>query len=331
MPPPPQLTVQCNIVGQASPRWRGAASANQRIHNNEILSKHRADAFMQEFKPALARELGKYRLRFLENVSYQEDMQPDQTVAIGAVGIGQRDSFVLAGGNPANNDAIYRRADITVRVARSNQDYVPTKVRVRYDRNIKSKFWYASVGVSASVTAVAGFEFFRVKLRSNVGDEAAGSVVAVSGGVGGKYSFSPYSWSNEASFMTDREVGFGDFHGKHVRYTSAGLVLGIGYSRAYLTFYDMGRDAQSLMVGGWSTGLQVSLDTSEGILVLDTVPSDWTIDYYDDTEWNAVRSDWVTEHKLSVYFDTEKWTLPLSESTAIRALASKVAQDIRTH
>jgi hypothetical protein len=235
----------------------------------------------------------------------------------------------LAGGNRTNDDAVFRRADITVRIAHSTQDSLPTKVRQRYERSTKSHFWYVSVGVSGSVTAVAGFEFFRLRLRNNLGDEAAGSVAAVSGGVGAKYSYSPYSWTEEASFYTDRKVGFEDFHGTRVRYTSAGLVLGVGYSRSYLTFYGMGRDAASLHVGGWSTGAQISMDTSEGILLIDLVPSDYTIDYYSTTEWNEVRSDWIIEQKLSIFFETGQWTLLPGKIADIREFAAKVAKDVR--
>lgn len=327
----PQLTVQCKIVGQASPRWKSAASESQRIKNNEVLSQHRADAFVKEFESALTKELGKYQLKFLENVSVADDAQPDRTAVIGAEALGQRESLLRAGGNRTNNDATYRRTDVTVRVARSTQDAMPTKVQKLYKRSTKSKFWYVSVGVSGSVTAVAGFEFFRVKLRNWSGDEASGSVVAVAGGVGLKYSASPYSWTEEASFSTAKEVGFEDFHGTRVRYTNAGLVIGVGYTRSYLTFYGMGPDAASLYVGGWSTGLQASLDTSEGILVLDIVPPDYAIVRYDDTEWNSVRSDWITEQKLTLYFDTEKWVLLPNQITQIRAFAQKVAKDIRTN
>jgi len=74
--------------------------------------------------------------------------------------MGQRESLLSAGGNRKNDDAKYRRTDVTVRVARSTQDEMPTKVVRRYQRSTKSKFWYVSTGVSGSVTAVAGFGFF---------------------------------------------------------------------------------------------------------------------------------------------------------------------------
>ena len=66
-------------------------------------------------------------------------------------------------------------------------------------------------------------------------------------------------------------------------------------------------------------------------LILDTVPSDVTIDYYDDTEWNDIRSDWITQQKLSVFFETGKSALPPARAGEIRAFAAKVAADIRAN
>jgi hypothetical protein len=286
---------------------------------------------MNEFKSDLGQALGKYKLRFLQDVEFAEDAQPDATAVLGTESRGQRDSLLLTGGNRTDDSMLFRRTDVTVRIARSTQDMMPTKVRERWDRSTRSKFWYASVGVSASVTAVAGFEFFRVKLKNYKGDVAEGSVAAVAGGVGAKYSASPYSWTEEASFATPREMSFSDFHGCRVRYTTAGLVVGVGYSRAYLTFYGMGPDAESLHVGGWTTGLQVSLDFSEGILMLDTVPSDYTIDHYDTVQWDKIRSDWVTEHKISIFFDSGAANLKPEQVGQIRSFAEQVAKDIRTN
>jgi hypothetical protein len=330
MAPSLQLTVQCKIVGHASPRWRGASTESLRAGNNEVLSQRRTDAVMKEFKSDLAQELGKYQLKFLENVSNADDGQPNETAVMNSYALGQRESLLSAGGNKKNDDAKYRRTDVTVRIARSTQDEIPTKVERRYERTTKSKFWYVSVGVSGSVEAVAGFGFMRIKLRNWKGDEASGSIATAGCGVSLKYSYSPKSWTEEASFTTDKEVGFDDFHGTRVRFTNAGLVVGVGYSRSWLTFWGMGRDAASLQVGGWQTGAQASIDLSEGILLLDTVPADYKIERYDETEWNAVRSDWITEQKLSLYFDDAQWALVADQLNQIRAFAAKVANDIRT-
>jgi hypothetical protein len=330
MSSPPKLTVQCDIVGHASPRWRGATSEASRTQNNEVLSKQRAEAFMKEFEAALTKELKNYQLRFLKDVSYAEDSQPDQTAVIGAQARGQLDSLPLAGGDRSNDDPKFRRTDITCRIARSVQDEMPTKVTRRWDRPTKSKFWYVSVGVSASVEAVVGFTLLRLKLRNWMGDEAEGLVSAVGGGAGLKYGLSPYSWSNEAPFSTPSEVGFDAFHGRRVRYTSAGLAVGVGYARSYLTFYGMGPDAASLYVGGWETGLEASAAISEGLLVLDVVPGDYKIEQFDITEWNTVRSDWITQHELSVFFESGKSTLQPKALSQAREFAAKLARDIRT-
>lgn len=326
-----QLTVKCSIVGQASPRWRGSGSDALRVQLNEKLGQQRADSFLQQFESDLTRALGKYKLKFIKNVEYQDDLQPDQSAVIGTESVGQRETFRLSGNNRTNDDAQFRRVDVVVRIARSNQEMIPTKVINRYTRPTKSKFWYASVGVSASVEAGVGFNFMRVKIRNNMGDEASGSVATVSGGFGLKYSFSPYDWTNEASFFVSGGAGFEDFHGCLVRFSNASVVVGFGYALSYLTFYGMGPDAKSLDVGGWQTGLSLSLDTSPfGMLILDTVPPQYKIEHIDSTEWNEVRSDWRTEQRVSSYFATERWQLDPAQLAQIREFADRVAADVRT-
>ena len=55
-----------------------------------------------------------------------------------------------------------------------------------------------------------------------------------------------------------------------------------------------------------------------------------TDDQYDD-EWNLVRSDWITEQKLSVYFSDNQWVLVADQIAEIRRFANQVANDIRTN
>jgi hypothetical protein len=92
---------------------------------------------MHAFKSTLAQELGKYRLKFIENVSLASGERPDDAVVIGASAMGQRESLVSAGGNKNNDDPKYRRVDITVSVARSTQDEMPTKVIESYETKHK--------------------------------------------------------------------------------------------------------------------------------------------------------------------------------------------------
>jgi hypothetical protein len=332
MAPPAKLTVRCQIVGHASPQWKGARTEAERVKNNDVLAQQRGEAFMREFKPALEKALGKYLLNF-STTSYAkgDEHEPDRYAVIDSYGRGQDDSLRLAGGDKTNNASTYRRADVVVEIARTISEQVRTRVVQPYQRSTKSKFWWASVGVGGSVTVGAGLGLFRIKLENTKGDEASGAVVTFSGGFGAKYSFStPYSWTEAVSFMTDREVGFEDFHGRTVRYTSANFVPLFGYSRAYLTFYGMGPEAASLFVGGWTTGLQLGADLAEGLLLLDTVPSNYKIEQLETTEWRENHAGWMTRQETSIYFDSGESKLTPAAIREIQAFALKVAEDIRT-
>jgi len=328
MSPQPQLTVDCKIVGHASPRWRSASSENQRVVRNDVLSLQRADAVRRVFETALIKELDGFSLKFLHDVSYADDAQPDRTAVIGTEARGQRDSFLLAGGNRANDDAKYRRTDLTVRIARATQDAMPTKVRRRWEHSTKTKNWYVNVGAGVSGGEAVVVTTARIKLRNMWNQEAEGAIVTGGGGFGSPINVVVHSWSDEASFVTDRDVGFDDFHGCHVRYTSAGLTIGVGRSWSYLTFWGLGPGAASIPVGGWNAGFDIGATLNDGVLKLDRVPHNYQVDYYDTTEWNSVRSDWMTKHTLSTYFADAEWELSPKVANEVRQFAAEVAHDI---
>lgn len=329
MSPQPQLTVDCKIVGHASPRWRSAPSEQQRVARNDVLSLQRADAVQRAFETALTKELAGFSLKFLHDVSYADDAQPDRTVVIGAEARGQRDSLLLAGGNRANDDAKYRRTDLTVRIARATQDAMPTKVRRRWEHTTKTKNWYVNVGAGASGGEGLVATTVRLKLRNMWNQEAEGGISTLGGGIGSPFNVVVHSWSDEASFVTDRDVGFDDFNGCHVRYTSGGVTIIVGRSWSYLTFWGLGPLAASIPVGGWNAGFDVGAALNDGVLQLDRVPLDYQVDYYDATEWNSIRSDWMTKHTLSTYFADAEWALSPGALNEIRQFAADVARDIR--
>lgn len=330
MSPRLHLTVDCKIVGHASPRWRSASSENQRVGKNEALSLQRANVVQHAFEAALTKELAGFSLKFLHDVSYSEDTQPDRTAVIGTEARGQRDSLVAAGGNRANDDAKYRRTDLTVRIARATQDSMPTKVEHRWGHTTKTKNWY--VGVGASVSGGEGLvgAIARLKLRNMWDQEAEGNIYVGGAGIGSPINLVVHSWSDDASVVTDRDVGFDDFHGCHVRYTSGGVTIIVGRSWSYLTFWGLGPGAASRSVGGWQAGVEVGASFNDGILYLDRVPRDYLINTYTATEWNAVRSDWTTKHTLASYFADAESSLSPSEADGIRRFAADAARDIRT-
>ena len=217
MPPHLRLIVDCKVVGHASPRWRAASSERQRVERNEKLSLKRAEGVSKAFEVALTKELGGILLKFLRDVTYADNSQPDQTAVIGTEAHGQRDSLLLAGGDRTNDDAKYRRTDLTVRVARATQDEMPTKVRRRWKHITKTKTWHVNVGGSVSAGEGVVATGARLKLRNMWDQEAEGAILTGGGGFGLPINVVVKSWSSEATFETDRDVGFDDFHGCHVR------------------------------------------------------------------------------------------------------------------
>src|SRR5262249_7879381 len=131
------------------------------------------------------------------------------------------------------------------------------------------------------------------------------------------------------SFGTDEDVGFEDFHGCRVRYTSAGLSVGIGYSASYLTFYGLGSGAASIPVGGWNKGLDASASLNEGVLHLYRVPKDYIIEPIDVDAWDTYTSEWVTEHSVSLYFNDGSADLTPGR-VDLGNFALRVAQDVQT-
>ena len=61
----------------------------------------------------------------------------------------------------------------------------------------------------------------------------------------------------------------------------------------------------------------------------DRVPLDYQVDFYNETEWNSIRSDWMTAHNLSTYFGDGAWELTPKTVNEIRQFAADVARDIR--
>jgi hypothetical protein len=127
-----QIVVNCMITAHASPRWKGARSEQQRVANNEQLALQRAEAVKKIIEQKLRNKLQDYSLKFLfDQTVSDEDSLPDNSVVIGALGRGQRDSIVAAKGNRSSDDEFYRRVDIDVRIAPSTTR-VTSRSKTRY-------------------------------------------------------------------------------------------------------------------------------------------------------------------------------------------------------
>jgi len=340
-----KIVVNCMITAHASPRWRGARSDQQRVANNEQLALQRAEAVKKIIEQKLRNKLADYSLEFYFNQSViDEEGLPDNSVMIGAIGRGQRDSIVAARGNRSNNDELYRRVDTEVRIARKIEEDIPTEVVHRYKQPTRSKFWYVSTSAGIGLHVGAGVNVIFVELR-NLYQKATGIAYASGVGVGLSgighlistmsktellRAAASASFGDEASFSTDREVGWSDFHGRRIRYTSASIQIVFGGEWSYLSFSNMGKGAQSIPVGGLSIAADASLSASTGVglLYLFDVPADWVVQRYNATEWHTHTSRWITSHSLPIRFATGSSDLRQS-MPIIDEFVGKISQDFR--
>jgi hypothetical protein len=295
----------------------------------------------------LQNKLCDYSLEFIFDQSVaDDDSLPDGGVLVGSVSRGQTDSLVAAKGDRSNDDPIYRRVDINVRIARRLDEAIPTEVIHHYEKRTKSRDWYVSASAGIALHAIAGVTVLFIELRNTYGQKATGVAYAAGGGIGlsgighliSKMSkiqlmraAASASFGDEASFRTNREVGFSDFHGTRVFYGSASIALVAGYELSSLSFVDMGWGAVNLPVGGVSLSaadVSASLSGGLGLLSLFNVPSDYVVRSYKATQWHTLTSDWVTTHSLPVFFASGSADIR-NVMTDVDRFADVVSRDFR--
>lgn len=341
-----KIVVDCRITAHASPRWKGARTEQQRVLENAMLAQRRMEAVKRVVVEKLRAKLCDVSLEFLFDQSIaDDDSLPNHGVLVGAVNRGQVDSLAAARGDRSNDDSLYRRVDIAVRIARRLDEAVPTEVVHAYKQGTKSRFWYVSASAGIGLHALGGVNVVFVELRNTYGQKATGVAYAAGPGVGlsgigtliSKVAKKELlraavsaSFGDEASFRTDAEVGWGDFHGRKIRYTSASIQIVAGYEWSYISFAGMGGGAQSIPVGGPSIAADASASASTGVglLYLFDVPNDWVVRRYTATEWHALTSDWITTHSLPIHFATGSADLRAAMPVLDR-FADKVSTDFR--
>ena len=334
----PQLVVDVQIEGQASPRWRGAASEAERIENNQRLSEARSNAVEKLTEQSLKNSLAPADLKFQYNLSYPDNASvPDQTVLINASGKGQSESLPAAHGDRRNNDPNFRRVDVRVRVAHRLQENIPRRVTHNYEQSTRTRFWYVSVAMGVSAADIAYAALLFVKLRNQYDQTAIGQALVGGAGVGtGLPSFGkriPHAsagFGGETSFYTDVPVDFSAFDGIGIRYTSASAGIFLGYKLSWLTFYGLGEGAASISMRGASLGAQFGgqLATGNGVLWLDSVPTGYVTQSYTQTEFDTYKSLWVTDHKAALYFATGSADVLADDRVTLGNMLTQVAKDV---
>lgn len=247
-----ELHIKIDVVGHASPRWRGARSRMEAEHLNQELSEKRAHNVRAEVERILHTEL------------------PDMTIDVPAKGVGSHDLFPTASeDNAAVDRSVLVMVDLTTTVSTMS-------VRQRPPRKIyaATRLWKMSV---LSITQGSGgfsAAHVRIKLQNGV----TGHALTFSGFlIGGDLNplaneKAPFNLGSRdvkamteqvgstVTFLTDRPMDFDDWinrsgGGQSVRIVHAQLGVVRKKSTSFLQFVGVNSEPSSLvfeLTSGWS-------------------------------------------------------------------------------
>lgn len=251
----PSLTIR--IVAHASPRWRGADNAKDADQRNLQLSRDRAAAVRAEIDALLRAQLPAAQVQY--DVTYEQGEEPADTVVLGAEAVGSQRTLQEARGNRRANDERYRRVEVFVEQINRQENYTGIDLMPSSTSVVKKTTdWSVAVTVNGSASLGGAVSILQLRLTNEETQRSAFATVVAGGGASPGVSASTPLSGGATRFTTDGPVGFADFDGVAVRYTSigAGLVF-IGWEKAMLSFVGMGSGASGIDVGGWNVGAQL--------------------------------------------------------------------------
>ena len=279
--PPPTTRLRSSlgirIVAHASPRWKSAKGPTDADKRNERLSRQRAQTVKGIVDAALRSALGSNAdIRY--EVEYAPGDEREGLTTLGSEAVGSRETLVEAKGDRTANADNQRRVDVFVdridrRQEHAGRSGAPTTKTSLTDR------WRILPGLSAGGAVFGGYGGISVRLiNADTGHEGFAHIRGWTGGTQAGIGAAASVGGDPVSFFTDRPMGFKDFEGQPVTFSSIGVgLVFVGWERARLGFDNLGSAAQELDVGGWNVGakLEAGITRLEGTFHFDNVaPSD---------------------------------------------------------
>ena len=291
------------IVGHASPRWEGASNSASADAKNLGLSKRRSSAVRRVIESFFAKSLGSLvSIRFKEEIS-----SGSGEIGIESAGHGSKEALQRVGTKRNNDDSIFRRVDVTIKIHQWRDGEVALS-----RKNLKyiaaSKFWHVSTGETGEISIGASIVRMRLKITNDLSGQSMEANLTAGGGAFGAGMSITNSWGDPQGFYTKEAVVFDDFVKSLVRYEAAGASLLLGYERSYISFLGLGKGAQRIPVGGWTFGFQAGASASVRSGTIDPIyqPTDLvTIEGTDRTSESYIAAS-QNEFSYSVLFETGK-------------------------
>ena len=227
-----RTVAKIEIVGHASPRWRGAPTSQIADEKNWRLAEQRAQMTRKEIEALLTDLLPNtelvYDYRFKRATEMEERDHSVADVTLEVEGRGSRETLAEAGprGRGANDDPM-RRVDVKVILDSKIETDVEEEIERTERKSGATKDWSIWVAGEAGAEAVGKAGAVLIQLRNNrtnvVGTYAGWmSGVGVSVGV----SIAKTSVPDFESFVTPAPMTFADFSGANFSISSFGIGLG---------------------------------------------------------------------------------------------------------
>ena len=255
------------------------------------------------------------------DVEYAPGEEREGVTTVGSESVGSRETLAEAKGDRAANAENQRRVDIFIdRVDRRQEHAGRSGAPER--KTLLTTRWRIMPGVQAGISAFVGVGGIAVKLiNADTRRTAFGHIRGWTGGLQGGLGVSTSIGGDEVSFWTDDPMGFKDFEGQPVTFSSFGVGLGfLGWERARLAFDDLGDLADDLDVGGWNAGakLQAGITRLDGTFHFDNAPPDDVYVEPSKTEWVPYAATEQHGDLYTAFFETGVWTLPKADADKLK-------------
>jgi hypothetical protein len=222
------------VVGHASPRWRGARSAEEADEKNWRLAERRAEAVAIEVEAALRdllpdRELvfdRRYEIRQGEPV---DALDEPADIRLSAEARGSTETLLEAGarGRTADDDPM-RRVDVRVTLHSATETEVEEDVQRTERKPGATRDWALWMAGEAGAEVGAKAAAVAVQLRNRKTGKTGTYAGWISGaGVAAGISIAKTSAADFEPFRTAEPMSFADFDGATFSIVSAGFGFGV--------------------------------------------------------------------------------------------------------
>jgi hypothetical protein len=314
---PVSRSIRVTIVGHASPRWAGASSEKEADRLNKDLSNRRSQLVRNAVERYLRQWLGEnIHIEFAQS-SRPENERP-RDIEVGSHAVGSQETLEQVGGNRESNEEYSRRVEVGIELFTSKTKEVGRSVPPRRIPAF-TQFWYVTIkklGISGIVIpgpAVGGAELI---IKNSLSGKAMTFRAILYGGGDPVPSDTPDEnvGRKEVSFVTDREMGFDDFDGEFVRISRADIQLGLGVSRYYLSFPNLGKDAFNYMGQEFGPGFPGGYIVSGTLNMIGQNPGDWFEADDSDTETFITQVEGRSSEGLVLTFPTQSDKLSTTQT-----------------